>query len=118
MKINFCLIRDLEPHKCAVLLKSLENDFFTKRVVLKEKDFINLRFNYIKWIKQDPDPQRRVAPFEYTDKNGLPDFDLMDKLIEQRKTKEEKKRERDEEQSLKDMCKKLGLEYWGPLREE
>lgn len=80
--------------------------------------FNRIKFEYIRHIKTLPSPEDRVADYEWRDEQGLPDFEKLDRLIEKRKTAEEKKKELMEEIEIKRACEKYGIEYWGPLREE
>lgn len=77
--------------------------------------FNKIKFEWIKWIKTDPNPDNRVADFEWRDANGLPDFDKMDKLIASRKTREERQKEIDDELHIIKEMERLGVDS-GPSR--
>lgn len=78
--------------------------------------FNRIKFEWIKWIKTDPNPENRVADFEWRDSNGLPDFKKLDKLIHSRKTIDEKQKEIDEELALIKEMDRLGVDS-GPSKE-
>lgn len=80
--------------------------------------FNRIKFEYIKYIKSLPNPEDRVADFECRDENDLPDFDKMDRLIEKRKTRDEKAKEFNDELEIKRLCEKNNVEYFGPLRDQ
>lgn len=48
-----------------------------------ETVFANLKFNYLKWVKSDPDPDNRVADFEWCNGNRL-NFKRREKLLRER----------------------------------
>lgn len=78
--------------------------------------FNRIKFEWIKFIKTKPDPEDRVADYEWRDENNLPDFNKLERLIESRKTVAEKKKEFEEELEIKMACEKYDIEYFGPLR--
>lgn len=85
-------------------------------VTIKDpKMFERIKFEYIKHIKTLPDPRDRVADWEFRDENGLPDFDRYDRLVEKRKTREEKAKELQDEIELKKQFDKYKIPYIGPL---
>lgn len=84
---------------------------------ISDQDFAKIKFEWIKFIKTRPNPDDRVADFEWRDKDGLPDFDKLERLIERRKTREEKQKELLDEMELKKAFDKHGLEYNGPLKD-
>lgn len=81
-----------------------------------EKEFNKIKFEYIKHIKKAKNPEDRVADFEYMDTRMIPDFEKMDRLIEKRKTREEKAQELKEEIDIFQLCTKNRIEYFGSLR--
>lgn len=83
----------------------------------EESMFNRIKFEWIKFIKTRECPDDRVASFEWRDENGVPDFEKLERLIERRKTIEEKRIEIEEELKIKEDCEKFGIEYFGPLRE-
>lgn len=86
------------------------------QVTIYDADIFNkVKFEYIKHIKTLPNPEERVASFEWRDENGLPDWPRFERLVESRKTREEKRKEFDEELEIKKACHRLGIEYNGPL---
>lgn len=86
-------------------------------VINKTRTYDRVKFEYIKHIKKSDNPDDRVADFEVEDEFGFPDFDRLDRLIEKRKTKEERESELSDELYIKNECEKHGLEYYGRLRE-
>lgn len=79
--------------------------------------FTRIKFEYIKHIKTLPNPEDRVADWEWRDKNGLLDWDKFERLVEKRKTREEKSKEFNDELQIKKDCERFGIEYFGPLRD-
>ena len=68
------------------------------------------KFEHVKYIKTLPNPEDRVADFEIRDKNLLPDFDKERKLIESRKTREERQAEIKEDMYWIGEFEKAGLD--------
>jgi len=91
------------------------NKHVMKIHVADKMKFNKIKFSYIKYIKGRPNPDDRVADFEFRDKRGLPDFDKLERLIEMRKTREEKQTELDDEINIKNLCEKHNVKYHGPL---
>jgi hypothetical protein len=116
---------DLIPGQETVLLKArrmylplvdkIDNKYVFVAKIYKKIEFNKFKFDYIKEIKTRPDPEDRVADFEWRDANGLPDFDKRDKLVEGRKTRKEKQQELDFEIWYYKEVKKRGWPYYGPL---
>lgn len=80
-------------------------------VTVPDPDIFNkIKFEWIKWIKTDPNPDNRVADWEWRTERGLPDFDKLDKLVESRKTRAEKQKEIDDELELIKECERLGVD--------
>jgi hypothetical protein len=82
-----------------------------------DKDLQTAKFEHIQHIKKAANPSDRVADFECRDDEGFIDFDKMDRLINQRKTRHEKQQEIDDEIMLMEKMKEHGIEYNGPLKE-
>lgn len=80
-----------------------------------KKEFNMIKFSYISHIKKREDPRDRVAHYECLDSNLITDFNKLEKLIETRKTREEKNRELKEEIELKKVFDKKRIKYYGPL---
>ena len=77
---------------------------------VEDTDMSRFKFEHIKYIKTLPNPDDRVADFEIRDKNGLPDFDKERRLIESRKTREERQAEIKEDMYWIDQFEKAGLD--------
>lgn len=102
------LIKKPGDHCHGLIFFKVDNDILFNRI----------KFEYIKFIKTLPKPEDRVADFEYRDENNLPDFDKMDRLIEMRKTRDERAAELKDEIEIKQQCEKFNIEYFGPLRDK
>lgn len=85
--------------------------------VKDKKTFDRIKFEFIKHIKKHPNPEERVADWEWRTKDNLPDWDKFDRLVERRKTRTEKAQEFKEELEIKQKCEEYGIEYHGPLKE-
>lgn len=77
---------------------------------VEDKDMTRFKFEHVKYIKTLPNPEDRVADFEIRDKNLLPDFDKERKLIESRKTREERQAEIKEDMYWIGEFEKAGLD--------
>ena len=104
----------LKPHSYYESIRDKDSDqwkeFFFPVTIKDSKAFEKIKFEYIRWIKTAPDPQDRVADFEYQTPGELPDFDRLDKLIESRKTRQEKQKEIDEDIELIKECEKRRID--------
>ena len=111
----------LRPHNYYRSIADNRRDPMSKhllKVILESQEQFNrLKFEFIKYIKTLPKPEDRVMDFEYENEKGLPDFDKMRRLIEMRKTREEKSQEMQEELRIKKLCKDLGIKYNGILQD-
>jgi len=109
----------IKPHRAYLPLADNPNDPLIKYgifvTITSDQALKDIKFKYINYIKTLPDPDDRVADFEWRDKNGLPDFDKQERLIERRKTRAEKQKELDEEIEIKKACEKHNIKYYGPL---
>lgn len=86
--------------------------------IYNDQLYNRIKFEYVRYLKTLPDPEDRVADYEWRTEEGLPDFDKLERLIEKRKTAEEKRKELMEELEIKKACERFGIEYFGPLRED
>lgn len=104
----------LKPRKIYAELASNLRDssirFFIVVDDIENKDMSRFKFEHVKYIKTLPDPQDRVADFEIVDKNGIPDFDKERKLIETRKTRQERQKEIKEDLELVKEFEKAGYD--------
>lgn len=123
------MIRDIIPSKRMIILHPHEYYIsicddprsplikYGMAVTIPDPEIFNrIKFEWIKFIKTKPDPEDRVADYEWRDENNLPDFNKLERLIESRKTVAEKKKEFEEELEIKMACEKYDIEYFGPLR--
>ena len=113
---------------CKVILRSKsdyleiaddKNDMLSDVVIgvtLCKKDYRKVKFEFIKYIKTLSDPEDRVDDSECKDENGVMDFAKRDRLIESRKTREERDLEFAEEIQIKKDCERFGIEYFGVLQ--
>ena len=116
---NMVLVRKHNYYLPLVNLKDqFEGSTLYSFIVDDEKVFTRIKFEFIKHIKKHPNPEERVADWEWRDKNNLPDWDKFDRMVEKRKTKAEKEQEFKDELELKQLFDKHGLEYFGPLRND
>lgn len=86
--------------------------------ILDDKLFNRVKFNIIKEIKKRPAIESRVLPFEYDDKDFIKMLDKRDRLIEMRKTKEERQSDVEINIFIMNWHKTEGLEYYGELRRD
>lgn len=81
-----------------------------------DKELEAAKFEHIQHIKKKPNPSDRVADFECVHEDGGFSFEKQERLIEMRKTREEKAAELKDELELMEKMKKAGIEYNGPLK--
>lgn len=124
------MIYNLIPDKRLMLLRAHpyyeelrdKNEPFKSKTLISvtvqdESMFNRIKFEFIKFIKTLKNPENRVADWEWRDKDGLPDWDKLERLVEKRKTREEKAKEFNDELQIKKDCERFGVEYFGPLRD-
>ena len=121
-------IVSLNPKRLSVLVRSrrmLHQEIAYFRVgdliAVECKDdveFNEIKFEFIVHIKKRPNPDDRVASFEYEGEDGIPDLKKMERLIEMRKSRAEKQKEYDDELELMQLFKKHKMPYFGPLLTE
>jgi hypothetical protein len=109
----------IHPHESYLPLaddpKDSANKFGIFCSISSDQVLKDIKFKYINYIKTLPNPEDRVAAFEYKRDDGSPDFEKMDRLIERRKTRKEKQIELNEEIETKKLCEKHRIKYYGPL---
>lgn len=81
-----------------------------------DKELNDAKFEHVQHIKKSPKPEDRVADHELRDDDGNLDLSKMDRLVEMRKTPDEKLRERKDELEIMNEMKKRNIEYNGPLK--
>lgn len=91
-------------------LKSSSIKFFICIDNIDEMSMTKFKYEHIKHIKTLPDPDDRVAHFEIVNEYGFPDFEKERKLIEGRKTRQEKQKEIKETMSMIAEFEKAGLD--------
>lgn len=120
-------IYSIIPHKRSIVLKKcpvLKLVEMAERqegtlILLKldtDKELQDAEFDHITHIKKSKDPANRVADHEARDENGFLDLSRYERLVEMRKTPDEKAKERAEELEIFYQCKKRGIPYFGPLQ--
>lgn len=77
-----------------------------------------IKFQFLNYLSKLPNPEDRVADFEFQDESGIPDWERFEKLVERKKTRPERQKELNDEIHLMEQFKKHRLEYLGPLRRE
>ena len=111
LDIKFENVLDLAPKKLTVLVSE---PFATLGISAYELDHFNFerfKFHLIKWIKKRPNPEDRVLNFEALNEDGVWDYDRESFLIETRKSREEKQKEKDDEMAMREKAKELGIEW-------
>lgn len=91
-------------------LKDSSLQFFICVDNVEDADMTRFKFEHIMHLKKMPNPEDRVADFEWRDDNNLPDFDKLDRLIEKRKTRQERQAEIKEDMYWIEQFEKHGLE--------
>lgn len=77
---------------------------------LTSKEFKLFKFEAIRWVKKKPNPDDRAWPFELENEHGCYDYEKEQKIISQRKTRQEKEDEKQEDQYWKEKYRKHGLD--------
>lgn len=75
-----------------------------------DADMAKFKYEHIKYIKTLPNPEDRVADFEIRDEQGIPNFDRERKLIESRKTRQERQAEIKDDMHMIEQFEKAGLD--------
>jgi hypothetical protein len=107
-EIPFESVTDLCINQKAIIYRVSKEDGLIRVKTLKDKEFNKYKFELIKWLKKRPDPEDRVMRFETMD-NGVWSYDKEQRLVEARKTREEKRAELNDEIWLKQELKKRGI---------
>lgn len=105
--IPFDRVMDLNPEKCGIIYL-VEPGKVNMKVVPKD-EFLRYKFELIKWVKKKDSPDDRYFHFE-TEINGIWSYEKEKRLIEARKSREEKAKELQEERDFKKMCDAMGVE--------
>tara|TARA_Y100000310_G_scaffold243676_1_gene248228 strand:- start:9395 stop:9754 length:360 start_codon:yes stop_codon:yes gene_type:complete len=108
--ISFHDVMDLNVKRRGVIHRDPRAKLGVTMTELSSSDFKRFKFEAIRWIKKRPDPQERSWPFELENEHGCYSYDKERKIIQQRKTRQEKDDERKEEQELKELFKQHGLD--------
>lgn len=108
--ISFHDVMDLNLKKRGVIHKDPSAKLGVTMTELSPKDFRLFKFEAIRWIKRKPGPEERAWPFELENEHGCYSYGKERKIIQQRKTRQEKDDERKEEQELKELFKQHGLD--------
>jgi hypothetical protein len=101
-----------------LVLHELAHRVVGDMVVLRldsDKELQDAKFEHVRHLKGLPNPDARVASFEIEHPEGGIDFKKMERLIEMRKTPDEKNREMQDELELMRKMKDRGIPYQGPL---
>lgn len=107
-KIPFEIVLDLNPGKRGVIIKDSASKIKTSMIILDLKEFNKYKFELVKWLKKKALPEERFLPFE-TEIDGIWSYDKESKLIEARKSREEKSIELNDKIWLHEECKKRGI---------
>lgn len=121
-------IYEVVPHMRAVILRKCPVLKITEMaekqigslILLKldsDKELQDAKFEHVQHIKKSANPSERVADFEYRDNEGFIDFEKMERLINQRKTRQEKQKEINDELSIMKKMEERGIEYNGPIKD-
>lgn len=81
-----------------------------------EKELQDAKFEHVRHLKGLPNPCDRVAFHEIEMDGGGIDIAKMDRLIEMRKTPQEKSAEMKDEIELMQKMKERNIPYYGPLQ--
>lgn len=106
--ISMAKVLDFVPSKRAVIYKTGIKHNPVDVFILDERDFNRFKFKAIKWIKRKKEPEDRMWPFE-AEVLGIWSYSKEKKLIESRKTREEKSAELQEQIEFNKELKKRGL---------
>lgn len=88
-----------------------------KLVKLWDDELIGkVKFEFIKYLKTLPDPEDRVADFECRREDGSFCFQTEERLVESRKTIQEKQKEINEDNELRELCHKFKIPYEGIIK--
>lgn len=107
-EIPFESVIDLCINKMSVIYKVGREAGSVKIMILSDQAFYKYKFELIKWLKKRPNPEDRVMRFE-TEGDGIWSFKKEQRLIEARKTREEKHDELQEKIWFKQELEKRGI---------
>ena len=107
--IDFNTVVDLVPSECTVIVRTGPDAFDLEKVILTQSDFALFKFEAIRWVRKRPDPQDRLFHFETIGEHGVWSFDKEQRLIESRKTRNEKDKERAEDEAIYKLLKERGI---------
>ena len=106
--INFSDVKDLDPERCGVIYRTGTPPFYHNMRILDKKEFLKFKFELTKFIKKHPDPEERYYPYEVQE-GGCYSIIKEERLIESRKTREEKNKDMDYQNWLRAECKRIGI---------
>jgi len=105
--IAFSDVLDLCPKRESVLIKHQVSPWC--REIVLGGNFSRFKFEAIKWIKKRPRPEDRCWMFEIDDPEPGKSFEKLDQLIESRKTRLEKEKERIQNEHIEKLLKERGF---------
>jgi hypothetical protein len=105
--ISFDSVLDLCPQRESVLVRHSAPPWC--REIKLGDNFTRFKFDAIKWIKKRPRPEDRVWLFEISDPDVNSSFEKLDHLIDSRKTRVEKEKERIENERIEKLIRDRGL---------
>ena len=88
MNIKFSDVIDLIPERQTILLRNPKAELFCSGRILMKKDFDLFKFNIVKWLRKQKNPNDRILRYE-TEENGVWSLDKEEKLIKSRMTRKE-----------------------------